>query len=126
MSKKIKSFLAKSHHPYSKVLEIDASKLVVICGQVGEDENEELVGDTIEVQTEASLKNCQTQLNHAGCSLTDVFKVNIYIANMSDWSRLNAIYLKFFTNEKLPVRTTVQAGLPEGYLVEIEMWATKA
>ncbi|MGL4987491.1 MAG: RidA family protein [Treponemataceae bacterium] len=125
MSDKIKTFLPKSNHPYSKVLEIDASKLVVICGQVSEDENENLVGETIEAQTTVALGNCKTQLHHAGCSFRDVFKVNIYIANMNDWSRLNIVYSDFFNSDKLPVRTTIQAGLPEGYLVEIEMWAVK-
>ncbi|MDC9825356.1 RidA family protein [Devosia sp. ZB163] len=111
--------------PYSPVLEVDARHLVVLSGQVAVDLEGHVIGTTIEEQTTATLRNCAVQLATAGCSLADVFKVNIYLTDLVDWARFNSIYEELMP-EPLPVRTAVQAILLPGYLVEIEMWAVKA
>lgn len=111
--------------PYSPVLEVDARRLVVISGQVAVDMSGEVIGSTIEEQTRATLENCATQLATAGCTLGDVFKVNIYLTDLADWTRFNAVYEEMMV-EPLPVRTAVQAILLPGFLVEIEMWAVKS
>ena len=104
--------------PYSPVLEVDARHLVVLSGQVAVDLEGHVMGTTIEEQTTG-------QLATAGCSLADVFKVNIYLTDLADWARFNSVYEELMP-EPLPVRTAVQAILLPGYLVEIEMWAVKA
>ena len=111
--------------PYSPVLEVDARRLVVISGQVAVDMSGEVIGSTIEEQTRATLNNCVAQLATAGCTLGDVFKVNIYLTDLADWTRFNAVYEEMMI-EPLPVRTAVQAILLPGFLVEIEMWAVKS
>ncbi len=111
--------------PYSPVLEVDARCLVVISGQVAVDLEGRVIGGTIEEQTRATLGNCAGYLASAGCTLGDVFKVNIYLADLDHWARFNEIYQEVMP-EPLPVRTAVQAILLPGYLVEIEMWAVKA
>ncbi len=119
---------AKQHitaGPYSPVLEVDAKRLVVISGQVAIDMDGTVIGDTIEEQTRATLENCANQLASAGCTLSNVFKVNIYLADLGHWTRFNAVYEQMM-HEPLPVRTAVQAVLLPGFLVEIEMWAVKA
>ena len=78
--------------PYSPVLEVDATRLVVISGQVAVDMNGEVIGATIEEQTRATLDNCATQLASADCTLGDVFKVNIYLTDLGQWARFNAVY----------------------------------
>jgi 2-iminobutanoate/2-iminopropanoate deaminase len=110
--------------PYSPVLEVDATRLVVISGQVAVDIAGEVIGSTIEEQTQATLDNCAAQLATADCSLGDVFKVNIYLADLGHWARFNSIYEEMMV-EPLPVRTAVQAVLLPSFLVEIEMWAVK-
>jgi 2-iminobutanoate/2-iminopropanoate deaminase len=110
--------------PYSPVLEVDARRLVVISGQVAVDVDGNVIGNTIEEQTRATLDSCAGCLASAGCSFSDVFKVNIYLADLGDWARFNAVYRERMP-EPLPVRTAVQAILLPGYLVEIEMWAVK-
>ena len=110
--------------PYSPVLEVSAERLVVISGQVAVAANGDVVGNTIEEQTEATLDNCLRQLQTAGCTFADVFKANIYLADISDWERFNAIY-KARLPPPLPVRTAVQAVLLPGFRVEIEMWCVK-
>jgi 2-iminobutanoate/2-iminopropanoate deaminase len=119
---------AKQHvtaGPYSPVLEIDATRLVVISGQVAIDLDGNVIGTTVEEQTQATLENCARQLATAGCTLGDVFKVNIYLTDLENWARFNAVY-EGMMHEPLPVRTAVQAVLLPGFLVEIEMWAVKS
>jgi 2-iminobutanoate/2-iminopropanoate deaminase len=110
--------------PYSPVLEIQADRLVVISGQVALDPHGNIVGDTIEEQTRATLANCRRQLETAGCTFDDVFKVNAYMADLNDWDRFNAVYMEILP-EPRPVRTTVGAKLLRTFLIEIEMWAAK-
>lgn len=111
--------------PYSPVLEVDARHLVVLSGQVAVDMEGHVLGTTIEDQTRATLANCANQLATAGCTLADVFKVNIYLTDLADWARCNAVYEQLMP-APLPVRTAIQAVLLPGFLVEIEMWAVKA
>lgn len=111
--------------PYSLVLEVDARRLVVISGQVAVDLEGHVIGDSIEKQTIAMLRNCAGHLASAGCMLSDGFKVNIHFVDLGHWARFNAVYEEAMP-EPLPVRTAVQAILLPGYLVEIEMWAVRA
>jgi enamine deaminase RidA (YjgF/YER057c/UK114 family) len=110
--------------PYSPVLEVQADRLVVISGQVALDPHGNIVGDTIEEQTRATLANCRRQLETAGCTFDDVFKVNAYMADLNDWDRFNAVYMEILP-EPRPVRTTIGAKLLRTFLIEIEMWAVK-
>jgi len=60
----------------------------------------------------------------AGCTLDDVVKVNAYLADLGDFPAYNEVYVEFFT-QPYPARTSVQAGLPPGVLIEIEAIARK-
>jgi 2-iminobutanoate/2-iminopropanoate deaminase len=110
--------------PYSPVLEIDAARLVVLSGQVAVDLDGRIIGATVEEQAEAALANCERHLASAGCDFSDVFKVNVYLADLTEWARFNAVYERSMP-PPLPVRTAVQAMLLDGFCVEIEMWAVK-
>lgn len=110
--------------PYSPVLEIECEKLVVISGQASIDMNGNIQGETIEEQTEYTLNNCLMQLKTTGCTMENVFKVNVYMQDLKMWNAFNQIYEKVLP-EPRPVRTAVQAVLLPGFLVEIEMWAAK-
>ena len=110
--------------PYSPVLEVAADRLVVLSGQVAVDLDGKLLGETIEEQAIAALDNCRRQLATAGCCFADVFKVNVYLADVTEWSRFNAVYETRMPAPQ-PVRTAVQAVLLSGFRVEIEMWAVK-
>ena len=114
----------KTAGPYAPVLEVDPQKLVLISGQAAIDKEGNIIGDTIEAQTILTFKNCAKQLSYAGCSLNDVFKVNVYMKDLNDWPRFNEVYKKYFT-DPLPVRTAVETGLLMTLLVEVELWAVK-
>ncbi len=84
-----------------------------------------MVGDTIAEQTKYTLDNCQEQLQSAGCSLDDVFKVNVFLTDLDDWPAFNSVYESMLP-EPRPVRTAVQTGLLLTLMVEVEMWAVKS
>jgi 2-iminobutanoate/2-iminopropanoate deaminase len=110
--------------PYSPVLEIDARQLVVISGQVAIDPAGKVVGKDIETQTRYTLENCRKRLETAGCTFADVFKVNAYMSDLSEWERFNVVYAELMP-EPRPTRTTVGAALLGEFRIEIEMWAVK-
>jgi enamine deaminase RidA (YjgF/YER057c/UK114 family) len=110
--------------PYSPVLQINPGQLVVISGQASIDPEGTVIGDTIEEQTRYTLDNCRKQLETAGCTLADVFKVNVYLTDLDLWPRMNEVYKTYFPAPR-PVRTAVGTALLMTLLVEIEMWAVK-
>jgi 2-iminobutanoate/2-iminopropanoate deaminase len=99
------------------------ARIFVLSGQAPLDRDGRIIGETIEDQARATLENCRSQLNAAGCDLADVFKVSVYLTDLENWSRFNAVYREFFA-EPYPARTAVQTGLL-GFLVEVDMWAAR-
>lgn len=110
--------------PYSPVLLVRPRALIVTSGQAAIDADGRVVGASVEEQATVTLENCRRRLAEAGCTLDDVFKVNVYLADLADWSRFNDVYERAF-REPRPARTTVGAKLLPGLLVEIEMWAAR-
>lgn len=111
--------------PYSPVLTVRSTRFVVVSGQGSLGEDGSVVGTDIDEQTRTTIGNCARQLEAAGCSLRDVFKVTVYLADMSEWSAFNQVYREAMPRP-FPTRTTIGATLLPGLRVEIEMWATKA
>ena len=110
--------------PYSPVLKVNPGQIVVISGQAAINGAGKVVGTTIEEQSRLTLDNCRSQLENGNCSLSDVFKVNVYLTDLENWPRFNEVYMEYF-REPRPVRTAVQAGLLSELLVEVELWAVK-
>jgi 2-iminobutanoate/2-iminopropanoate deaminase len=108
--------------PYSPVLQVDTSRLIVLSGQVAVDREGHVIGSTIEEQTEATLANCSRLLSDAGASFADVFKVNVYLSDIGDWKAFNAVYARVLPQPD-PARTAVQAVLISPFIVELDMWA---
>lgn len=85
----------------------------------------ELVIDTIQNETKMVMENLKAVLNEAGMDFSNVVKSTIFISDMNDFSLINEVYGKFFT-EDFPARETVQvACLPKNVNVEISMIAVK-
>ncbi len=83
----------------------------------------EIVGDSIETQTEQVMKNISAILKEAHSDFDLVIKTTCFLKNIEDFSRFNAIYSKFFDKE-FPARSAVGvAGLPKNVLIEIEVIA---
>ena len=115
----------KTAGPYTPVVETrPGARILVISGQAPVDLDGRVIGDTIEDQSRVTLDNCRAQLEAAGSSLDEVFKVTVYLTDLADWGRFNTVY-RAVMREPYPARTAVQTGLLPGFQVEIEMWATK-
>ena len=110
--------------PYSPVLRVRATELVVISGQVGVAPDGSVRSDDFTAQTEDTLENCFRQLSSAGLGAADVFKVNVYLTDLANWDAFNAVYRERFPDPK-PVRTAVGTQLLPGILVEVELWAAR-
>jgi 2-iminobutanoate/2-iminopropanoate deaminase len=114
----------KAIGPYSQAILIE--KLVFTAGQVGLDPaSMELVAGGVEAQTRQVLTNLKHVLEGADSGLNYVVKTTVFLQDMGDFAKMNAIYAEFFP-EHPPARSTVQvAGLPKGALVEIECVALR-
>jgi len=114
--------VATPRAPYSPV--VVSGDHVFTAGQVAFDATGAVVAEDMDAQTRQALRNVQSCLAAAGCTLEDVVKVNAYLADLGDFDAYNTVYREFFS-EPFPARTTVQAGLPPGLLVEIEAVARR-
>ena len=109
----------KAIGPYSQAIRTE--NLVFTSGQLGLDPaTTELVPGGIEEQTRQVLTNLKHVLETADSGLNFVVKTTVFLQDMSDFAKMNAVYSEFFP-ENPPARSTVQvAALPKGGLVEIE------
>jgi 2-iminobutanoate/2-iminopropanoate deaminase len=105
--------------PYSQA--IKANGLVFASGQIPTDpQTGQFVPGGIKEQTEQALKNLAAVLEAAGSSLNRIVKTTVFLADMNEFSAMNEIYGKFFS-ENPPARATVEAArLPRDARVEIE------
>jgi 2-iminobutanoate/2-iminopropanoate deaminase len=107
--------------PYS--VAIQAGNFVFCSGQLGLDPSTgNLVQGGIEAQTRQALINLNNVLSDAGSGLELAVKTIVFMKDMAEFSRMNAVYAEFFS-ENPPARSTVQAELPKGGAVEIEVVA---
>jgi 2-iminobutanoate/2-iminopropanoate deaminase len=109
--------LLRPKAPYSPV--IRSGRHVYTAGQVAFDPSGVVVPGGIAEQTRQVIANLQLCLGAVGCTLSDVVKVNVFLADQGDFDAFNEVYREAF-EEPYPVRTTVQAGLPGPLRVEIE------
>lgn len=112
--------------PYSQAV-VTSNGLIYSSGSIPLDPSTMKVVDPsdVELQTEQCLKNLSNVLVQAGGSLKSVIKVTVFIKDMNQFSRINAVYGKFFNDHK-PARSCVEvARLPLDVLVEIEAIALK-
>ena len=109
----------KAIGPYSQAIRTET--MVYTAGQIALDPaTGELVAGSVEDQTRQVLNNLRNVLEAAGSSLDLVVKTTVFLKDMNDFPKMNAIYAEFF-GENPPARSTVAvAGLPKGGLVEIE------
>ena len=99
---------------------IRAGDLVFISGQGPLDPATlEVVGTTIEEQTEQTLRNVRAIAEAAGGSLRDVVKVSAFLSSIDLFPGFNATYERIFDTTPRPARTTTGAEL-RGILVEID------
>ena len=112
--------LPKALGPYSPGVVL--GDLIFVSGQGAVDpKTGKLAGDDVESQTEQVFKNIEAILKAAGSGLDKIVRCGVFLTDMREFSRMNAVYERMMAGNR-PVRTTVQAaGLPmEGLKVEID------
>jgi len=108
--------------PYSQAVEVDG--WLYTSGMGGIDPaTGELVPGGFEAEARQVLKNLQAILAAAGCTVANVVKASVFVTDLADFPKLNALYAEAMGDHR-PARTTVQvAALPKNGLVEIDFLA---
>jgi len=84
----------------------------------------ELQMDTIEIETKRVMDNLKAVLDAANMTFENVVKTSIFITDMNNFTKINAVYATYFDEKTAPARETVQvAGLPKNVNIEISMVA---
>lgn len=110
--------------PYSQAVEID--HVVYTSGQLGIDPATGALAEGVEAQTRQSLENVKAILAQAGLTMESIVKTLVFLQDMNDFGKVNAIYAEYIHGDVLPARSCVEvAALPKGGLVEIEVIAKK-
>ena len=104
--------------PYSQGIILNG--IAFFSGQIPlSPETGEVVGTTIEEQTEQVMQNIKALLESQGAEFTDVVKTTCFLADMADFAAFNEVYAKYFTGK--PARSCVAVkALPKGVLCEVE------
>jgi 2-iminobutanoate/2-iminopropanoate deaminase len=107
--------------PYSQAVQVDG--WLYASGQLPMTPAGDMVEGDIEAQTEQAFNNIEAILKAAGGSLSQVVKATVFVQDLNDFARLNAVYERRFAGHK-PARSTVEvARLPRDARVEIEIIA---
>ncbi len=116
----------KSTGAYSSAVEING--WVYVSGQGPVDpKTAQPVRGSIEDETLYTLNQVKRILEAAGCTLNDVVKSTVHLADIEEFDRYNGVYREFFKGVAvLPARTTVQSVLWNGIKVEIDVVARKS
>ena len=109
----------KAIGPYSQAIVNDG--VAYLSGQIPLDPSTvQLVAGDIAAQTERVLENIKAVLEAAGASLSSVLKTTVFLKDMGDFTKMNEVYGRYFS-ENPPARSTVQAAkLPRDVMVEID------
>ena len=105
--------------PYSQAIRV--GDFLYTSGQISLDpKTMEMITGNIELETEKVLQNIEAILSAEGLNFGHVIKTTVYLTDLSEFTRMNQIYEKFFSNTK-PARACVQvAALPKSAKVEID------
>jgi 2-iminobutanoate/2-iminopropanoate deaminase len=106
--------------PYAQANRV--GNLIFTSGQIPIDPaTGEIVGTTIEEQTERVLENLRAVLEAADSGLEKVVKTTVFLSDMNNFAKMNETYAKFFMGPSLPSRSAVEVSrLPKDVWVEIE------
>src|SRR5512135_927784 len=90
--------------PFSEAVRV--GNTLYLSGQVGTDESTKLVPGGITAEARQAMENIKAALERHGCTLDDVVKVTVMLADVSRWGEFNKIYVSYFPNH-LPARSAL-------------------
>ena len=106
--------------PFSEAVRV--GPLVFVSGQIGAPPGAtEVVPGGIEPESRQALENIAAILRRHGSSMARVVKCTVFLADVAEWARFNAVYVEYFDPDALPARSALGAnGLAVGARVEVE------
>jgi 2-iminobutanoate/2-iminopropanoate deaminase len=113
--------------PYNQA--VQAGGLLFCSGQIALDPGTGVLmgGGDVEAETRQVLDNLEAVLREAGVSTRQVVRTTVFLVDLADFARVNAIYAERFGAGVAPARACVQvAALPKGARVEIDCIAMAA
>ena len=114
--------MAGKGYPFSESVRV--GDILFISGQVGVDENNELVEGGIVGETRQIMTNIGGALERRGLGFSDVVKCTVFLADVAEWGEFNAIYTSYF-EPPYPARSALGAnGLALGARLEVECIAS--
>ena len=120
MSNSIERFPTALPVPFSKA--VRAGGFVFLSGQLAMQADGNIVAGDVQVQTKFVLERIAATLQEVGSGMADVVKATVWLSSLDDFAAFNEEYKKHFS-AGLPTRSTVEAKLYKGALVEIEVQA---
>jgi 2-iminobutanoate/2-iminopropanoate deaminase len=105
--------------PYSQAMRV--GDLVFVSGQLAlKPDHAEIIGDTIQEQTDLVMTNLGAILDAAGSGLDKLVKTTVFLIDLGDFAGMNEVYARY-VGDRPPARATVEiSALPSGAKVEIE------
>ncbi len=109
--------------PYSQAVLVDG--FLFCSGSLGMDPATGELAEGVEAQAERSMLNIEAVLAAAGMTTADIVKTTIFLADLTNFATVNAVYARHIA-EPPPARSTIQvAALPRAAEVEIEVTARR-
>jgi len=108
--------------PYSQA--IVAGNTIYVAGQGPFDPRTGKMAASFEEQAVQTLENIKAIVEASGATMADVVKVNVFLADLNNFAKMNEVYRRYFP-EPFPVRATVGTQLLGGMGIEIECIAVK-
>jgi reactive intermediate/imine deaminase len=114
---------ASANMPFSEAVRV--GNWLILSGQIGVNrETRALPPGGIKPETKQTMENIKRTLEKYGSSLDQVVKCTVMLADISEWSAMNEVYVTYFPDHK-PARSAFgTSGLALGARLEIECWAT--
>ena len=111
--------------PYNQA--VMAGNTLYISGQIAiVPATGEINNANIEAETRQVMQNLQEILKSVGMSFENVVKCSVFVKNMQNYGRINAVYAEFFDENTAPARELVEvSALPKYVNVEISAIAVK-
>ena len=111
--------------PYNQAILIDDT--LYVSGQIALDPvSMKIIEGSIEEEAKKVMQNIKAILQEVDFSFENIIKTTIFITDMNNFSRVNAIYGEYFDNKTAPARETVEvSALPKNAKIEISAIAKK-
>ena len=111
--------------PYNQAAK--AGNTLYVFGQIAiNPASGEIVSGTIEDETRQVMENLKAILSNAGMGFENIVKASVFVSDMHNYLRINAVYAEFFDEETAPARELVEvANLPKFVNVEISVIAVE-